>query len=92
MAKKTKETPVEETVEETVEAVVEETPVNEWEVKDDPRGSNGKWLFLTGEFVVDDTDPEADRVALDNNYVTITPISIDMTDNKLLAEMKQWEL
>jgi 5'-nucleotidase len=66
--------------------------VNEWEVKDDPRGSNGKWLFLTGEFVVDDTDPEADRVALDNNYVTITPISIDMTDYKLLAEMKQWNL
>ena len=66
--------------------------VNEWESKDDPRGSNGKWLFLTGEFVVDDTDLEADRVALDNNYVTITPISIDMTDYKLLAEMKQWEL
>jgi 5'-nucleotidase len=66
--------------------------VNEWEVKDDPRGSNGKWLFLTGEFVVDDTDPEADRVALDNNYVTITPISIDMTDYKLLDEMKQWNL
>ena len=66
--------------------------VNEWDVKDDPRGSNGKWLFLTGEFVIDDTDPEADRVALDNNYVTITPISIDMTDYKLLAEMKQWNL
>lgn len=66
--------------------------INEWEVKDDPRGSNGKWLFLTGEFVVDDTDPEADRVALDNNYVTITPISIDMTDYKLLDEMKQWNL
>jgi 5'-nucleotidase len=66
--------------------------VNEWESKDDPRGSNGKWLFLTGEFVVDDTDPEADRVALDNNYVTITPISIDMTDYKLLEEMKQWNL
>jgi 5'-nucleotidase len=66
--------------------------LNEWEVKDDPRGSKGKWLFLTGEFVVDDTDPEADRVALDNNYVTITPISIDMTDYKLLEEMKQWNL
>ena len=66
--------------------------INEWEVQDDPRGSKGKWLFLTGEFVVDDTDPEADRVALDNNYVTITPISIDMTDYKLLEEMKQWNL
>ena len=66
--------------------------VNEWEMKDDPRGSDGKWLFLTGEFVLDETDPDADRVALNDNYVAITPISIDMTDYRLLEEMKQWEL
>ena len=59
---------------------------------DDPRGRKGKWCFLTGEFVLDDTDSDADRVALDNNYVTITPIRIDMTDYKLLEEMKQWGL
>ena len=66
--------------------------VNEWELVDDPRGRKEKWIFLSGEFVVDDTDPDADRVALDNNYVTITPIRIDMTDYKLLEEMKQWGL
>ena len=66
--------------------------VNEWDVKDDPRGSNGKWLFLTGDFVLDDTDPEADRVALDNNYVAITPVKIDMTDYGLLDEIRQWNL
>ena len=63
---------------------------NEWASHDHPRG--GKWWWLTGEFVLDETDPEADRVALDNNYVTITPTTIDFTDYRLLAEMEQWGL
>ena len=56
-----------------------------------PRGE-GKWLCLTGEFTVEDTSIDADRVALDNNYVTITPTTIDLTDYKLLDEMQQWGL
>jgi 5'-nucleotidase len=64
--------------------------VNEWEAHDHPRG--GKWWWLTGEFEVDDDCLSADRVALDNNYVAITPTKIDMTDYSLLDEMKQWNL
>ena len=65
--------------------------INEWEMFDNPRGE-GKWLCLTGEFDVEETSIEADRVALDNNYVTITPTTIDFTDYKLLDEMQQWGL
>jgi 5'-nucleotidase len=64
--------------------------VNEWAAHDHPRG--GEWWWLTGEFVVGDDDPSADRVALDNNYVTITPTRIDLTDYSLLEDMKQWGL
>lgn len=63
--------------------------VNEWESHEHPRG--GKWWWLTGEFVVEELCPDADRVALDNNYVTITPTKIDFTDYALLESMRDWE-
>ena len=64
--------------------------VNEWAAHNHPRG--GQWWWLTGEFVVDDTAEDADRVALDNNYVAITPTKIDFTDYALLDEMQGWGL
>jgi 5'-nucleotidase len=64
--------------------------VNEWAAHNHPRG--GQWWWLTGEFVVDDTAEDADRVALDNNYVAITPTKIDFTDYALLEEMQGWGL
>lgn len=62
--------------------------VNEWTSHNHPRG--GEWWWLTGDFVVEDKDPMADRVALNNNYVAITPTTIDFTDYRLLKEMQQW--
>ena len=64
--------------------------VNEWEAHEHPRG--GKWWWLTGDFVVEEQGDDADRVALDNNYVTITPTKIDFTDYALLEDMKGWGL
>jgi 5'-nucleotidase len=63
--------------------------VNEWGAHEHPRG--GQWWWLTGEFKIDECDLSADRVALDNNYVTITPTTIDFTDYRLLADMQGWE-
>lgn len=65
------------------------TWVNEWESHEHPRG--GKWWWLTGEFEKHDTDEAADRVALDNNFVAITPTKIDFTDYSLLADMQDWD-
>lgn len=64
--------------------------VGEYEAHDHPRG--GKWYWLTGEFVTEDKDCTADRVALANGYVAITPTRIDLTDYDLLREMKSWDL
>lgn len=66
------------------------TWVNEWESHRHPRG--GEWWWLTGEFERHDSDEDADRIALDNNYVTITPTKIDFTDYTLLGDMQGWNL
>ena len=63
---------------------------NEWAAHTHPNG--GKWYWLTGSFVVSDTDAFADRVALNENYVAITPLKIDLTDYELLREMRGWGL
>lgn len=36
--------------------------------------------------------PDVDAVALDENYISITPIKCDMTDYSLLEDLKQWEI
>ncbi len=64
--------------------------VNEWAAHSHPNG--GEWYWLTGQFVVDDTYSAADRVALNENYVAITPVKIDLTDYNLLREMQEWRL
>lgn len=64
--------------------------VNEWEAHNHPNGN--AWYWLTGSFACSDTDTDADKVALDNNYVAITPTKIDLTDYTLLNEMKDWNL
>ena len=64
--------------------------INEWEAHDHPRG--GKWWWLTGEFQTNETDCDADRIALENNFVTITPTKIDVTDYALMESMKNWNL
>lgn len=62
--------------------------VNEWGAHEHPRG--GTWYWLTGSFESVDKDDDCDRVALDNNYVAITPTRIDLTDYSLLDSMKEW--
>lgn len=64
--------------------------INEWGAHNHPNG--GQWYWLTGSFECKDTAADADRVALDNNYATITPTRIDVTDYSLLESMKEWNL
>ncbi len=58
--------------------------VNEWEERINPRGV--KYYWLTGSFAAKDPHLEdTDRWALDNGYVAVTPIKLDMTDYTLLT-------
>ncbi len=58
--------------------------VNEWEERTNPRGI--KYYWLTGSFAAKDSHLEdTDRWALDNGYVAVTPIKLDMTDYEVLS-------
>lgn len=64
---------------------------NEWAESVHPRG--GSYFWLTGDFVSCEKEAEdTDYWALQNGYVAITPIKIDMTAYQLLDNMKNWDL
>ena len=52
----------------------------------DPRGS--KYYWLTGEFVNLDKGEDTDVWALENNFVSMVPVSIDFTNYKLKKQLE----
>ena len=67
-----------------------------FEKRIDPRGNVYYWL--AGEIIIDENGrADTDITALQNNMITITPISCDMTSNRELERLKkaqpfQWKL
>ncbi|KXX70764.1 5'/3'-nucleotidase SurE [Flammeovirga sp. SJP92] len=54
--------------------------------------SGRKYLWLTGKFVNPDTSEETDEFAIENNYGSIVPTKIDLTDYNYLSSLKEtWE-
>jgi 5'-nucleotidase len=63
--------------------------VEEFEKRIDPHGRDYHWL--TGFFMdFEENSTETDIHALRNNYVSIVPVSVDMTCYKTLEEIKHW--
>lgn len=61
---------------------------SEFERRDHPRG--GDYYWLTGHFELNDsTDGYADRIALNEGYVAVTPFKLDATDYALKAELEK---
>ena len=56
----------------------------------DPHKRNYYWL--SGEFICKDTSEDTDQWALKNNYVSIVPVSIDLTSHSTISEIKNWNL
>jgi 5'-nucleotidase len=54
----------------------------------DPRGHQRFWIALAGEG--DDAGEGTDFHAVSNNYVSVTPIHVDMTQYDVLNSMKTW--
>jgi len=55
---------------------------NIFEARTDPRGQIYYWMG--GEVVVSEQEPDSDINAIENNYVTITPLTTDLTDCRFL--------
>ncbi len=64
-------------------------PYNDYFVKRvDPRGRTYYWL--AGEAMEEHELPGTDVFAVRNNQISITPVTIHMTNQKMLPELKEW--
>lgn len=60
---------------------------NMFDERQDPRGNTYYWM---GGGVVDqEQDPESDVVAVEQGYVSVTPIHLDLTDYRLMEEYRR---
>lgn len=65
--------------------------VEEYDKRTDPTGKDYFWL--TGKY--ENTEPQAtdtDEWALDNNYISIVPVQIDLTCYKTMEHIKKWDI
>lgn len=51
-----------------------------------------EYYWLTGRMASKDKDNSLDQKAVEENYISITPIHYDLTDHKTLEEIKNWKL
>ena len=64
-------------------------PYNDYfEKRIDPRGKTYYWL--AGEAIEEDELPGTDVFAVRNNQISITPVTIHMTNENMLPELKEW--
>ncbi len=56
----------------------------------DPRGNTYYWL--DGVLQATDTEEDSDLVAVQNNYVSVTPIHYDLTAYTQIEPLRRWEL
>jgi 5'-nucleotidase len=54
-----------------------------------PRGRTYFWP--SPEFTCPDPHPDTDVTALQESYITVTPLKFDLTDQVKLADMRKWE-
>ncbi|MGK0406585.1 MAG: 5'-nucleotidase [Roseivirga sp.] len=62
----------------------------EFDRREDPRSRNYFWL--TGKFVNYDSGDDTDEWALANNYISMVPMTTDLTAHSLIGEIKNWQL
>jgi len=61
----------------------------EMDIRKDPRGRTYYWL--TGKFVNYDKGTDTDEWALANNYLSVVPVSFDVTAHHYLSKLSPWE-
>lgn len=58
--------------------------------KIDPRGQ--PYFWIAGHYTVTDKGPDTDYRAVQKNYISITPLDIDLTDRKFFNHLKEWKI
>lgn len=63
---------------------------NVFETRFDPRGKEYYWLG--GEVLDVDKEPETDIYAIQNGFISITPIQFDLTNYKMMDLLNNWSI
>jgi len=58
--------------------------------KIDPRGE--PYFWIAGHYIITDKGPETDYGAIQNNFISVTPLDIDLTDTKVLEDLRKWKI
>ncbi len=59
-----------------------------FDIRSDPRGAPYYWA--AGTYRMSDVEEGTDALALDRGYVSVTPISFDLTAYEELVELERW--
>lgn len=62
---------------------------NTFERRQDPWGRDYFWMG--GEVIIDET-PDTDVWAISNGYASVTPIHFDLTNYKLIQQVREWNI
>ena len=63
--------------------------VEKFDKRTNPQGREYYWL--TGEFINNDNSKESDEWALNNGYISIVPITHDLTKYSVLKNLQNWD-
>jgi 5'-nucleotidase len=63
---------------------------DQWDKRVDPRGRTYYWL--AGELEEIDNDPDSDVVAVEQGYISVTPVQIDLTRYTEMSRLTSWNL
>jgi len=63
---------------------------DDYEVRRDPR--NREYYWLTGSKINIEHDPAIDDGAIEQNYISITPLHYDLTNYQCLNELRNWNI
>lgn len=53
---------------------------------------NRSYYWLAGKKLFLDREEDIDEVAVKNNYISITPLQLDLTDKQMIPRLKKWKL
>ena len=65
-----------------------------WNERFTPRKDphNKDYFWLSGEFKNLDNKPDTDEYALENGYISVVPIQVDLTAHKFIEQINNWKL
>jgi 5'-nucleotidase len=58
--------------------------------KIDPRGE--PYFWIAGHYIITDKGPETDYGAVQKNLISVTPLDVDLTNRKILEELRKWKI